>query len=60
MSWECDDCHTIATGKPGSDVHFSGSRGRCETCGRVRDCSDCQCGGEWAKARAAAPTTKED
>lgn len=52
MSFECDPCHVIATGKPGSLVHFSGSYGRCETCKRTASCADCQCHGEWAKARA--------
>lgn len=55
MSFECDPCHTIATGKSGFDVHFRPmSRGRCETCGFTADCFECQCPGDWAKARHAA------
>lgn len=50
MSFECDTCHEIATGKKGSLVHFSGSYGRCETCGYTATCSDCRCNGDWNKA----------
>ena len=54
VSFECDPCHEIATGEVGSARHFSGSYGRCETCGRTAACTDCQCPGEWKKAREAA------
>lgn len=54
MSFECDRCHLIATGRNGSDVHFGGSYGPCETCHRSANCADCRCDGDWSKARAAA------
>ena len=51
MAFECDDCHQIATGND-LMVHFSFSFGKCETCGQRKECADCQCQGDWAKARA--------
>lgn len=54
MSFECDECHVIATGKKGSEIHFSGSYGQCETCKRVASCSECRCSGAWENARRAA------
>lgn len=53
MSFECDPCHVIATGRTHAETfHLSGSRGPCETCGIVSNCADCHCSGDWAKARA--------
>lgn len=57
MSFECDDCHEIAVGWRGSERHFGGSYGRCETCGRTARCSDCQCCGDWRKAREQAASS---
>lgn len=36
----CEPCHKAAFGEGG---HLSGSRGPCESCGKVADCADCHC-----------------
>lgn len=61
MSWECETCHKIATGKTHMEAfHYGGSRGRCETCGKGANCADCHCQGKWNEAHEAAHgSTKE-
>ena len=54
MSWECDRCHEVATGRAGGVMHFAWSRGRCETCEQTTDCCDCRCEGRWDIARRVA------
>ncbi len=56
--WVCSPCHEIATGSDGRQLHFVRSRGTCEDCLQTMDCVECQCEGDWLKARAerrAAP-----
>jgi hypothetical protein len=53
MSFQCNDCHLIATGNLATSVHFSGSYGPCETCGITDHCGDCKCHGNWGTAREA-------
>ena len=36
----CDQCHEKHYGET---LHFSGSYGPCEVCGKTRSCSDCHC-----------------
>lgn len=55
MSFECDTCHTVATGKSGANVHYAPvSYGPCESCRRTSDTYDCSCFGDWPAARIAA------
>lgn len=50
--WVCDPCHEIATGRPGSVIHFVRSYGRCEDCHQTMECTECLwCEGDWQKAR---------
>lgn len=53
MSFECDLCHRIATGR---GLHQSGhvvlSQGPCETCRGNAACGDCHCSGDWPQAAA--------
>lgn len=52
MSWECEKCHVLATGKTHAEAgHFyGGSRGLCETCHQGANCADCRCQGDWGEA----------
>lgn len=43
MSWICNPCHVVGTGRPASDIHFQGSFGPCEDCHVPSDCAHCQC-----------------
>lgn len=60
MSFACNDCHLAATGRTLAESgHLFRSDGRCENCGRMVPCGDCQCAGDWAKARVAASREAE-
>lgn len=59
MSFECNTCHTVATGKTHEErFHFFQSYGRCETCGKTASCADCHCSGDWGKAYRQAQSEK--
>lgn len=53
MSFECDPCHTLATGHSIHQAHpfrIGESYGRCETCHEQGVCIDCRCEGDWTGA----------
>lgn len=54
MSFKCNSCHKVATGKPADEIHFFKSYGPCETCGIKKTCLKCHCNGDWTKARNLA------